>query len=117
MKARLDSLGSLVRSGAGNELLIEEFQRPYAWGEIQIEALFKDQFEPLSSGQAKLDNPFLGAIVLLPQPGGRTSVVDGQQRLLTLGLIIGYCSKVLASKRVEVPDYARRFLTDFRNSS
>lgn len=117
MKARLDSLGSLVRSGVGNKLLIEEFQRPYAWGEIQIEALFKDQFEPLLSSQGKLDNPFLGAIVLLPQPGGRTSVVDGQQRLLTLGLIIGYCSKVLASKRVAVPDYARRFLTDFRNSS
>jgi hypothetical protein len=117
MKAFLGSLSSLVNNASGRGLVIEEFQRPYAWGEVQIEALFKDQFEPLLSGQAKLDNPFLGAIVLLPQPGGRTSVVDGQQRLLTLGLIIGYCSKVLAAKRVEVPDYARRFLTDYRNSS
>jgi len=117
MKASLSSLSSLVASSVGDELLVEEFQRPYAWGEVQIEALFKDQFEPLLSGHSKLDNPFLGAIVLLPQKGGRTSVVDGQQRLLTLGLIIGYCSKVLASRRVAVPNCARHFLTNFRNSN
>jgi hypothetical protein len=117
MKAHLASLGSLVGSKVGTELLIEEFQRPYAWGEVQIEALFKDQFEPLVSGQGKLDNPFLGAIVLLPQSKGRTSVVDGQQRLLTLGLIVGYCSKVLVANRTAVPGYARQFLADFRDSN
>ena len=117
MKARITSLFGLLNTNAGAALLIEEFQRPYSWGEVQIESLFKDQFEPIISGTEKNENPFLGAIVLLPQAKRRTSVVDGQQRLLTLGLIIGYCSKVLAAKRVAVPDYARRFLTDFRKSS
>ena len=117
MKAHLASLGSLVGSKVGTKLLIEEFQRPYAWGEVQIEALFKDQFEPLVSSHGKLDNPFLGAIVLLPQSKGRTSVVDGQQRLLTLGLIVGYCSKVLVANGTAVPGYARKFLADFRDSN
>jgi len=116
MKASLSSLSSLVGSRVGEELLIEEFQRPYAWGETQIEALFKDQFEPILSGKDKHDNPFLGAIVLLPQAKGRTSVVDGQQRLLTLSLVISYCAKTLVSHRIILPGYTKRFLSDFRNS-
>ena len=116
MKAHLANLGSLVGSRVGYELLVEEFQRPYAWGEIQIEALFKDQFEPILSGKDKHDNPFLGAIVVLPQARARTSVVDGQQRLLTLSLVIGYCAKTLVSSRVILPRYARSFLSDFRKT-
>jgi len=114
VKAYLTTLGSLISSNHGSELLIEEFQRPYSWGAPQIETLFKDQFEPLISGKAQQDNPFVGAIVLLPQRNGRTSIVDGQQRLVTLGLIIGFCSKILVKDRKPVPSYARRFLKEFR---
>jgi len=105
-----------VGSKVGTKLLIEEFQRPYSWGEIQIDSLFKDQFEPLLSGKGKHDNPFLGAIVLLPQGKSGTSVVDGQQRLLTLSLVIGYCAKTLASNRIPLPAYVRSFLSDYRKS-
>jgi hypothetical protein len=114
VKAYLTSLGSLINSHNGSELLIEEFQRPYSWGAPQIETLFKDQFEPLISGKTQQDNPFVGAIVLLPQRKGRTSIVDGQQRLVTLSLIIGFCSKILVENRTSVPIYARRFLNEFR---
>ena len=116
MKAHLATFGSMAGSRFEAGLLIEDFQRPYAWGDVQIEALFKDQFEPILSGKDKHDNPFLGAIVLLPQAKGRTSVVDGQQRLLTLSLVIGYCAKTLVSSRVLLPGYAEVFLSDFRKA-
>ena len=89
MKASLRSLFSLVSSPAGSSLLVEEFQRPYAWGDIQIEALFKDQFEPFSrchsavaSGQRQnicrrwsAATSYLGSYhrLLLKSPGSQAS--------------------------------------------
>jgi hypothetical protein len=79
-------------------LNIPIFQRPYSWGREQAEQLFDDLVEAAGIGS---DNPaeqsyFLGAVVLMDQPGAETArlspkmtprefgVIDGQQRLVTL---------------------------------
>jgi len=78
-----------------NSLYVPPFQRPYKWGEEQIEELFEDVFRPIdwskgvkaiSEGQ---DTHYMGAVVLC-KDGDRHMILDGQQRLTTLTIILAY---------------------------
>jgi uncharacterized protein with ParB-like and HNH nuclease domain len=74
-------------AGIGTEfdsLHVESYQRPYSWGEAQIERLFVDHFMPLVDGTdlAFRGDPFVGTVVLLPKSGRdkAAEIIDGQQR-------------------------------------
>ena len=66
---------------------IPDYQRPYSWEEEHIKQLFDDLYEFY---QRKTDESyFLGSIVVIKkdhQP--QADVVDGQQRLITLSLLL-----------------------------
>jgi len=63
------------------------FQRPYSWRKEEIDQLMDDLFSTPSE-----DLPyFLGSIVLASkdhEKSGRTTILDGQQRLTTISLLI-----------------------------
>lgn len=79
-------------------LNVPVYQRPYSWGEQQVEQLLDDLMEAAGLGSASNaeDSYFLGTILLMDAPGNETTrltpkmparefdVVDGQQRLVTL---------------------------------
>lgn len=67
---------------------IPRYQRPYSWGDDQLDKLWEDLREAMQSGEP---NYFLGSVITA-KPEEKSSyldVVDGQQRLTTL--LIMFC--------------------------
>lgn len=70
------------------------FQRDYSWGPEQIEHLLANVLDRAAAAPGDAPH-FIGAFVLMEEdeePAGpdRVMVIDGQQRLLTIGLIITF---------------------------
>lgn len=73
------------------QLHIPDYQRPYAWGEKQVETLLNDLKDVIESEK---ETYLLGSLILHKEEqeqngGGQKylNIVDGQQRLVTLALI------------------------------
>lgn len=73
------SLGKLF----GNKLVIPDYQRNYCWEDKQVNALWESLKEIPHKGEYHL-----GTIILQKDQNGNYSVIDGQQRLVTLTLIV-----------------------------
>lgn len=89
-----------VLNRAYGNVRVESYQRPYSWGEVQIERLFVDHFMPLVDGTdlAFRGDPFVGTVVLLPKSGrDRTAeIIDGQQRTATLTMTLAHAFRLLS---------------------
>lgn len=88
MKIRPSQLTvSVLLSGKNEQFYIPAYQRRYAWGNKQLVELFED----INLLDNK-DSHFLGTILLLTESHNadinRLEVVDGQQRIITLTLLI-----------------------------
>lgn len=71
-------------------LTIPNYQRPYAWGEKQVEILLNDLKEVAERGEQ--GSPYLlGSLIFhckeVGKENAKLEIVDGQQRLVTLALI------------------------------
>ena len=64
-----------------NKYIIPLYQRNYAWGKEQIEALIQDIYEAYKNQSS---NYYIGSLVVLRRHNGDYEVIDGQQRLTTL---------------------------------
>lgn len=65
------------------------YQRPYAWEEENAEDLFEDLLTAFQSARTGDDSYFLGSIVLFDSGSTeRHKIIDGQQRLVTLQLLL-----------------------------
>lgn len=73
------------------QLSIPEYQRPYVWGEKQIDKLIED----LKDHQEQFtDTPYYLGSVILHAQDGYLNIIDGQQRLTSLTLF-GYLNAQL----------------------
>lgn len=80
---------------------IPEYQRPYSWGREQCEKLWEDLRDFADSAPEAQDQYFLGNIVLYEEDG-QNCVVDGQQRLISLTLLMrAIFDKVLTYNSLE----------------
>ncbi len=75
------------------DFLIPDYQRPYAWSEVECRTLWEDIFsfafpENNSDKFKKTDEYFLGPIVTFKNENGKQEIIDGQQRLTTLMLLL-----------------------------
>ena len=75
------------------DFLIPDYQRPYAWGEMECQTLWDDifAFAIPDDGSTEFDSNseyFLGPIVTFKNENGKMEVIDGQQRLTTLMLLL-----------------------------
>ena len=74
--------------------LIPDYQRPYAWGEIECQTLWDDLFlfsfpdDNCDKFDSDSDEYFLGPIVTFKNEKGQMEIIDGQQRLTTLMLLL-----------------------------
>ena len=75
------------------DFLIPDYQRPYAWGYTECQALWEDifAFAIPDNDFTKFDTNdeyFLGPIVTFRNEDGKVEIIDGQQRLTTLMLLL-----------------------------
>lgn len=92
MKADAQDIRSIFSNAGDVQYRLPRFQRAYAWGKEQWETLWKDI---LHIHESSLQNPehFMGAMVVVDD-GERhgamsvLSLVDGQQRLLTISILL-----------------------------
>tara|TARA_R110001632_G_scaffold143910_1_gene260112 strand:+ start:1156 stop:2715 length:1560 start_codon:yes stop_codon:yes gene_type:complete len=91
-------------------LKIPFYQRPYCWKEENITDLFSDLFYQtkrlghIAGSVFNPDNAYrLGTVVLHQQEGGDLALVDGQQRTLTLLLILN------VAKENKFRDYLKNY--------
>ncbi len=95
MKA-LEAHPKKIRKIFADEYIIPDYQRPYTWDEEQCEKLWDDleefwtQIEGDQVSQSKNEEYFLGTITLCKDSDSQDSfwVIDGQQRLISLSLLI-----------------------------
>ena len=93
---------------------VPPFQRNYAWGNDEIEQMLDDFFPTEESPD---DTPyFLGSIVLAFQESGEHLILDGQQRLITVSLILAGLQDLLGG--IDNPEAGglSQFLTSGRIS-
>jgi len=87
---------------------IPYYQRPYSWLKDNAESLWDDLFSTWQEGGMDGSGYFLGSVVLVNNPNsGRDEVVDGQQRFITLQLLLCALSHSLnsADKRRKLTGY------------
>src|SRR5688500_12786890 len=83
-----DALGHLLRGK--RHITVPMYQRHYKWEKEQVEDLLDDLENELVKGPKDPGALFLGTIVFETdgEQGSRTThLLDGQQRLFTLGLV------------------------------
>ena len=68
-----------------NRLVVPLNQREYSWEERNVEELFQDLADAISSSKQAY---FLGAIVLTVSSEGKLEIADGQQRLATTTILL-----------------------------
>lgn len=80
----------LLSSGRDHKFVIPAYQRPYEWGDDEVDILFDDlyNFVTTSGGAQRDDTYFLGSIVSYENERGEQEIIDGQQRLTTLFLLL-----------------------------
>ena len=67
----------------GNSLVIPDYQRNYCWDDKQVNLLWNSLLEIPTNGEYHL-----GTIILQKNNDGSYAVIDGQQRLVTLTLVL-----------------------------
>ena len=77
------TVGSIF-GGPSSYYQIPDYQRPYDWGDEEIEQLWDDIY---SAFESEDEYYFLGPAVLAETKDGYFEVVDGQQRLTTLTIL------------------------------
>ena len=75
-----------------SDFLIPDYQRPFAWGEVECQTLWDDIFDFAFPDEDcdkfnKDDEYYLGPIVTYKN-NGKQEIIDGQQRLTTLMLLL-----------------------------
>lgn len=80
------SVKEFLDAGKKHRFVIPEYQRPYAWGEDEVQTLFDDLVEYT---QERIVSPyFLGTIVSYTNDDKEQEIIDGQQRITTLCLLL-----------------------------
>jgi len=81
-------------------LSIPNYQRIYCWEEQHVKCLLDDVFNHLETYK-KQEVPYRLGTIILHNHDGKYDIIDGQQRLITLSLLLlemGLCSCLLKEK-------------------
>lgn len=70
---------------------IPDYQRPYSWGDDQVEKIWEDIWEAYQTYKNISESEeeyFLGSVIVSSGKSAYLNVIDGQQRLTTLSILI-----------------------------
>jgi uncharacterized protein with ParB-like and HNH nuclease domain len=120
MECEIATISRVFHNGGIIHYVLPHFQREYIWDKEQWRELLRDLFfvyqqEPHNNGKALIH--FLGLMVLVPdlRKSGtvtRYKVVDGQQRLVTISLIISILKEMSKKKTRKVKASEKTYCTE-----
>jgi hypothetical protein len=111
--ADLIGIGKLLKN---SRFSVPPHQRPYAWQQEQVQELYRDVTD---AKNRKSEEYFLGTIVLANGPDGRQSIIDGQQRLVTVSVLIAAIRDYFAQngQMQRAEDIGREYATGLKPSA
>ncbi|MDA3044039.1 DUF262 domain-containing HNH endonuclease family protein [Campylobacter sp. JMF_07 ED4] len=100
------TIAEFLQTTQKEKILIPEYQRPYAWGFDQIEALFSDlkDFTIDKIKDKTQETYFLGTIVYFVNDNGEKEIIDGQQRLTSIMLLLRAIYEKLSTSEITTPE-------------
>lgn len=109
-----NQLNKTIKQIFNDSYVIPLYQRSFAWGDDEILQLIQDIYDAYKQ---KVENYYIGTLVVLKRHDGRYEVIDGQQRLTVLSLltkILGINSELRLSydSRPKVENFLREFYKD-----
>jgi len=84
--------------GGKNRYMLRENQRRYAWKEKQIRQFIEDVISIYNETGGRAEEYFFGPMVFA-NAGKEIAVIDGQQRLATVGVFLGVIRDMLIDKK------------------
>lgn len=102
MKEQIPGSLTLDKLLLNEKYIVNYYQREYRWGRKQIDQLIKDLFDAFNdsinmlsdnnkndiNSVDKMDFYYMGTIIVTKEKDGKTSIIDGQQRLTSLSLLL-----------------------------
>lgn len=80
-----------------DKYIVPLYQRPYSWQIDDMKKLIEDIYEVYNSNNN--DNYYLGSIICISKDNLIFEIVDGQQRLVSLTIILSALSDLLSDKK------------------
>ncbi|MFP3921989.1 MAG: DUF262 domain-containing protein [Dichotomicrobium sp.] len=107
ISSEVTSLGQFLQ--CEQAFVVPRFQRNYAWDEDHVEIFWRDIFTIFAENGSEY---FLGAIVVRHGDPEGPIVIDGQQRLITVSVLLAALRSVLDEQAADaaLQDEIRRFL-------
>ena len=100
-----DEMQTLLKGSEGSkyQLTIPNYQRAYVWDKERVKILLEDldEYLDMKSNENKPNTYLLGSLILYKNDKDEFEVVDGQQRLVSLALIL-LCLKKLTNESVTI---------------
>lgn len=100
-----DEMQTLLKGSEGSkyQLTIPNYQRAYVWDKERVKILLEDldEYLDMKSNENKPNTYLLGSLILYKNDKDEFEVVDGQQRLVSLALIL-LCLEKLTNKNATI---------------
>ena len=95
------NIKEFLQSGAKNCFVIPDYQRAYEWNNKEIDLLFDDLIDFTKNAKASKNNEnyFLGTILSHINNNNEREIIDGQQRLISLHLLLHVIYKKLTEQK------------------
>lgn len=82
LDAQLVGIGQMIKA---TQFSVPIYQRPYSWTDIEVDELCRDLGDALRTPK---EDYFLGTVVTARSAENRLTIIDGQQRLVTVSIIV-----------------------------
>ncbi|MBQ9478041.1 MAG: DUF262 domain-containing protein [Selenomonadaceae bacterium] len=104
------SVMEFLRDGATNSFLIPDYQRKYDWDTDNVNLLFDDlkEFAENQNNNGTDDKYFLGTIVSWINGAGEREIIDGQQRIVSLLMLLRAIYTKLSTQEARSDDVNER---------
>ena len=111
IKAGILSVKELFKIGCFN---IPHYQRAYSWTSAEIDNLFQDLQDSYAK---KIQNQYLLGTITTIKNDNKYDILDGQQRLITLGLIFKYVLDSLPEKEYSLKTSCKNIIFIQKNDN
>jgi uncharacterized protein with ParB-like and HNH nuclease domain len=94
---------------SNKKYIIPSYQRPYSWDAENVIQLIDDIYTSFQEG---IQEYFIGSLICIEKESEIYEVVDGQQRLITIGLIIASLRNIISNEDIKIDLQQKIILKD-----